>query len=260
MNVFILTDLEGIPGVTSIDCMERGSSENLEARRLLTHWLNKTAEYCRAYGAETVYYLDGHGGGGNIDECDVDPSLIRITLADWSQLMSEGKIDCQIELGAHARAGTLGGFLDHTISSKGIFSITFNGREYSELALHAVLCGAYGVPIVACIGDLTACEQAKEYIPKIETGVVKVASCRNCCEDLPDADRIIRETVGRALKNYKSIPPFSFELPAIIEQTFYRTDMCESALKKQDGTVTRISARTLQKTVGRIDSYFDLRI
>lgn len=259
MNVFILTDLEGIPGVTSIDQMERGSTENLEAKRLLTHWLNKTAAYCREYGAEEIYYLDGHAGGGNINGSEVDPSLIQISLADWSRLMKEGRIDAQIELGAHARAGTLGGFLDHTISSKTIFSITFNGREYGELALHAVLSGAYGVPIVACIGDLAACEQAKEYIPEIKTAAVKVASCRNQCRDLPDVESIVREAVGSALKDYQSIPPFSLTLPAVIEQTFYRTDMCEAALKKHDDGVRRISARTLQKSVERIDSYYDLR-
>ena len=51
MKIFLLTDLEGIPGVTTIEQMERDSLPNLRARELLGEWINKTAAYCREFGA-----------------------------------------------------------------------------------------------------------------------------------------------------------------------------------------------------------------
>ena len=259
MNVFLLTDLEGIPGVTSIEQMERGTPPNLLAREKLCEWINKTAAYCRKHGADTVYYLDGHGGGGNVFEEKIDSTLIKCTIPEWVQLLKDGKIDCQIELGAHARAGTIGGFLDHTISSKEWFCYTLNGREYNELALHAALCGAYNVPIVACIGDEAACAQAKEYVPEIFTGAVKKASCRNLCVDDPNPEEIVEKTVQQALEHYQSVPIFSVSLPATIALTYYRTDYCESAMAKAKCEFVRLDARTLQKRIDQIECYADLK-
>ena len=259
MNVFLLTDLEGIPGVTSIDQIPRDSEGYQTARKNLTFWLNRTAEICREQGAETVYYLDGHGGGRNVLLDEVDKSLIACSINDWCDLLKGGKIDCQIELGCHARAGTIGGFLDHTLSSKAFFSYKVNGVEQSELSLHAALCGAYGVPIVACIGDEVACAQAKEYIPEIVTGAVKIASCRNFCQEYPNPEEIIRTAVKGALELYQSTPPYRLEFPAVVELTLYRTDMCEEILEKKDPRVVRIDARTVQKTVSELTSYWDLR-
>ena len=178
---------------------------------------------------------------------------------DWDALLKAGKIDCLIELGSHARAGTIGGFLDHTISSREWFSYKLGGVEYGELAMHAALCGTYNVPIVACIGDEVACEQAKEYIPQIVTGAVKKASCRNLCTDDPNAEEIVKATVKKALASYREIPPFKAPLPATVELTFYRTDMCEKKLEKATGAITRVNARTLQKTLAKIEAYADLK-
>ena len=259
MNVFLLTDLEGIPGVTTIDQMERGTPQNLDAREKLCAWINKTAAYCRQYGADRIYYLDGHGGGGNVDESRIDPTLIKCLIPDWERLLANGLIDCQIELGAHARAGTIGGFLDHTVSSKEWFRYTLNGEEQSELSIHAILCGAYGVPIVACIGDEAACEQAKEYIPEIVTGTVKKASCRNLCEDDPNAEEIVEKTVKKALASYREIPAYRYSLPLTVELTYYRTDMCEKAMGKAKCKFLRKDARTLQKQIFKVESYSDLK-
>lgn len=259
MNIFILTDLEGIPGVTSIDQIPRTSEKYPDAREKLTFWLNRTAEFCREFGADTVYYLDGHGGGGNVLPEKLDPSLIGCSIDEWVELLKAHKIDAQIELGCHARAGTIGGFLDHTLSSKSFFSYVINGEEHSEFSMHAALCGAYDVPIVACVGDEVACAQAKEYVPEIVTGAVKIASCRNSCEDYPNADTILRQTMQTALERYSSIPPYRLKFPAVVELTLYRTDMCEEILEKKNPSILRVNARTLQKTIPELKTYWDLR-
>lgn len=259
MNVFILTDLEGIAGVTSIEQMERGSEGYRRAQVSLGESINIAADTCFKCGADEVFILDGHGGGGNIVEGSLDGRITQVSLTEWQRLLADGKIDCQIELGCHARAGTPGGFLDHTMSSKKWFSYRINGVEFGELGIHAVICGFYCVPVIACTGDETACKQAKEYIPEIYTAAVKRASRRNSAIAFENADEILRETIETAIKNRRKIKPFKVIFPLTIELTYYRTDMCEEVFEHCDGSVTRIDARTLQKTIEKITNYSDLK-
>lgn len=259
MNVMLLTDLEGIAGVTSIRFMDKTDEAYAQARRLLCHSITLAVQTCLDAGADTVYYVDGHAGGGNVMESLIDPRAQKCSIAQWQQLLREGKIDCQLELGSHARAGTLGGFLDHTINSRSWFSHRINGVEMSELSMHALVCGAYGVPIAACIGDEAACAQAREYIPGIVTGAVKKALCRNEAIAYDNADDILVSAVRRALENYPSIAPLRMEGPLTVELTFYRSDMCEEALAHCACGVIRLDARTLQRTVSRLTCYEDLK-
>lgn len=260
MNVFLLTDLEGVPGVTSIDYVDKENPLYGAGCRLLEHYIDFVTAICRRCGAETVWYWDGHGGGGNVKEENLKEGAIRADCALWEQLLTERKIDCQIELGSHARAGTVGGFLDHTINSRRWFCHTVNGRESSELSIHAAVCGAYSVPIAVCIGDEAACEQAKEYIPRIHTAAVKKAERRNVCTDYPDADARIEQAVREGLADHRNIPPYRTSLPAEVRLTLYRTDFCEEMLAHcTDPAVTRPDARTLAKTIPALTHYADLK-
>lgn len=266
MNVFILTDLEGIPGVTSMDdIIPRGTETYARSCRMLEKTVNLVVQTCVENGAENIYYRDGHGGGGNIDPENIDPRAVQIDIDEWNELVPKGKIDCVLYIGAHARAGTLGGFLDHTFKSKVIFEFLLNGEPASELSYIAALHGAFGVPCALCVGDTVACEQAKEYIPEIRTAVVKHATERNFCQDLPNAEQIIKDAVVDALKNYPSIPPYKVSLPVTIQQTTYRSDMTDAlyATIMANGNpkhVERVDARTLRRTATEINSYWDLRI
>ncbi len=262
MNVFILTDLEGIPGVTSIEAMDRGTQANEQACRMLEKTLNWVIDTCLENGAENIYYLDGHGGGGNSKDENINPRAIKVDFAQWAELLRAGKYDCYLDVGTHARAGTLGGFLDHTFNSKEIFEYSLNGEPCSELSYIAAISGCYDVPCVLCVGDTVACRQAKEYIPEIRAAVVKHAAERNRCEDLPDAERIIKAAVKDALENYRSIPPYKLSLPITVQQTDYRSDMTDStyaALMAAGKPAERLDARTLRKTVSEVNDYFDLR-
>lgn len=260
MRVFLMTDMEGIAGINDIEQMDRQKDTYRNACELLEHSINLAVAACYDNGADLVYYMDGHGGGKNVIPEKIDGRAIACNKDDWQALLREGKIDCLVEIGSHARAGTIGGFLDHTISSREFYYIKCNGVEMSELSLHAILCAKYGVPIVAVLGDEVACRQAKTYIPDIYTGAVKNASCRNQAETYPDADRILVETIGKALANYKNVSLIRYSEPAHIEQAFYRTDFCEKVLSKRGPEVRRVDARTLEKTVAHIAAYADLRI
>ena len=259
MNVFIFTDLEGISGVTDIDFMDKANEKYKLACELLCKSINSAVCACIDAGADKVYYIDGHAGGGNVREDAIDKRAIKCSLSDWQALTVSGEIDCLIELGAHSRAGTIGGFLDHTISSKSWFCHKVNGIEMSELSLHALVCGAYGIPTVACIGDEVACAQAKEYIPDIYCGAVKKATCRNFAENYDNAEEILVNTIKNAVENYRGVSLYKIDGPVTVSLTFYRTDMCEKAYARCKDGVRRADARTLQKTIEKILCYDDLK-
>ena len=129
----------------------------------------------------------------------------------------------------------------------------------SEPSLHATLCGKFGVPVVAVIGDEAACRQAKEYMPGCYTCEVKKATQRNIAVTDPNAYQKMRKIIVSAIENYKSVPLYKVSEPITVEQTFYRTDFCESAIKAQTAPFERVDARTLKKTVSAITDYADLK-
>ena len=105
MNVFLMTDLEGIADVTDIGFMARGSDKYAAGCAGLEKSINLAVKACFEAGCDQVYYLDGHGGGGNVNPAMIDSRAEKCDVASWHILLREGKIDCQIELGAHAERG-----------------------------------------------------------------------------------------------------------------------------------------------------------
>lgn len=260
MKVFILSDLEGIAGIDDFVQRDKSLVDIYETScKLLADSINLSIDTCFENGADTVYYMDAHAGGGNVIPKMIDKRAIKCTISEWEELVRERKIDCVIELGAHARAGTIGGFLDHTRSSTEIFYTKLDGKEQSELSLHAAFCAAYDIPTVAVIGDEAAVQQAKEYIPDIYTGAVKVATERNRATTYENADEILVDTISKALKNYKTVSLYKINLPNVTETVYYRTDMCEEWMDYRPDA-ERIDARTLRKEVTEITCYKDIVI
>lgn len=260
MNVFILTDLEGSTGAFDIECIDRTSQAYRLAANALEDDLILAAYTCRKHGADRVFYLDGHGGGGNID-----PNRLSGIAEDcggingWMELLQNGKIDCQIEIGAHARAGTINGFLDHTLSSKQYFSLSVNGFEQSETSLHAMICSAYKVPIVALTGDFSACKQAQEYIAGLPVGIVKTASERNHCIPVTNPQSALAQAVTDGITHYQDFPLYLPEAPYTFELTYYRSDYCEEQLQRARHNPERIDARTLRWHINKLTTYWDTR-
>ncbi len=260
MNVFILTDLEGIAGIDDFLQSDKSFVDvYVNSCKFLANSINLAVDTCFKNGADAVYYIDSYEGGGNVTPDMIDKRAVNCSISEWEELVREKKIDCVIELGSHARAGTIGGFLDHTRSSTEIFCTRLNGIEQSELSLHALFCAQYGIPTVAVIGDVIACEQAKEYIPDIYTGAVKLASERNHAKTFENADEILINTISEALKNYKNVSFYKISLPSVTETVYYRTDMCEEWMNYRPDA-ERINARTLRKNVTKITCFKDIVI
>jgi D-amino peptidase len=260
MNIFIMTDLEGITGVDAIGDVEaeNGSEKRRAACENLMADANAAIAGFFDGGATHVYVTDGHGLGDNFIFELLDGRAEVLTVAEWSKATAAGRIDAYAEIGMHAMAGTQNAFLDHTQSSTQWFDYRINGRSYGEFGIAAAFSGIYGVPAVMVSGDIAACEEAKRFMGDIETAAVKRAVGRNKAVSLPaeQARAQIYEAAKRAAGRVGSIPPYRLLSPAEIRLTFQRTDYCESTLRRCKDA-ERLDSRTVRKYVSKPEKYFD---
>lgn len=257
MRVVIMTDLEGISLVDSIDMMDQTQPGYQFACQRLMEDVNAAVQGAVDAGADEILVYDGHGGGKNFLEGKLDSRATQFrNLTDSSAL--EG-CTAYLEIGVHAKPGTINGFLDHVQSSRKWYNYYINGKTYGELAQGAGWCGAHDVPVVMVSGDEAACAEAAEMIEGIECAVVKRGIGRNRAKCLPSDEALarIRAAACRGIQKASQIKPFKVSLPAELKVELYRTDFCEEMLEANPA-LTRLDARTLVKTVDRIENYTDM--
>jgi D-amino peptidase len=257
MKIYILADMEGISGIRTMPQVKRDSpSEYAEGRRLMMDDINAAIDAAYANGATEVVACDTHGGGGQVILRDMDPRATYETPPQPSggRLMPalDESFDGVILLGHHARAGTLNGFLDHTMNSREWFEYTINGQPVGEIGIEAAYAGHFGVPVIAVSGDEAAVREAQALLGPVEGAVVKWGIGRNRarCLSLPNAHQAIRDAVARALVSIGDKKPFQPDLPATVELTLYRSDMADAYAAKPG--VERIDARTVRRQVGSL--------
>lgn len=257
MKVVIMTDLEGISLVDSIDMMDQTQDGYRFACERLMEDVNAAIQGAVDAGADEILVFDGHGSGKNFIEGKLDPRATQ-----FRNFNEKGLFDnctAYLEIGLHAKPGTINGFLDHVQNSRKWFNYYINGKTYGELAQGAAYCGAYDVPVVMVSGDEAACNEAREMIDGIACAVVKKGVGRNKAECLPSEEALkrIREAACEGIKMAAQIKPFKVSLPAELKLEVYRTDFCEEILEKNP-SLTRLDARTLTRTTGKIEFYSDL--
>jgi len=260
MKIYILADMEGISGIRTMPMVQRDSpGEYAEGRRLMMEDMNAAIEAAFANGATEVVACDTHGGGGQVIMREMDPRAVYETPAQSSggRVMPalDESFDGVILLGHHARAGTLNGFLDHTMNSREWFEYRINGQPVGEIGIEAAYAGHFGVPVIAVSGDEAAVREAQELLGPVEGAVVKWGVGRNRARSLalPAAHQAIRDAVARALASIQRMTPFQPALPAVVELTLYRSDFADAFAAKPG--VERVDARTVRRTV---DSLMDV--
>jgi len=262
MNIFIMTDMEGITGVDSIDNVFIESEEHYIAScRKLTDDINAAVDGYFAAGAEKVYVEDGHGTGKNFLPGTLDERAILVDgINDYNRLTKSGTLTAAAMIGTHAMAGTENAFLDHTQSSQSWFDYTINGRSCGEIAQSAVFLGRYDVPIIMVSGDIAACEEGRRFLGDIATAPVKRAVGRNRAVslDAKAARALIRQAAIDSVRLIGKIKPFKILFPAELRLVFQRTDYCESACGRPG--IEKVGPRTARKCIADIDSYLDLMI
>lgn len=259
MNVFVMTDLEGISGVDSINDIFEEDSEGY--RRGLERLMADTNVAVRAAfdaGAEKVYVCDGHGSGKNFIEGALDARATQIWVKDYPWVVRD--VDAVVAIGAHAMAGTPRAFLDHTQSSKTIHHYLYDGKRIGELAQIGVFAGHFGVPCVAVSGDRAACAEAKALFGEdVAVAVVKETDVRNgaSCVDFATADARIYGAVQKGLANRRLVPPIVQRVPFEVAIEYNTTALCDDVCRAR-ADVERVDGYTVRTVKDKIETYYDV--
>ena len=250
-RIYIMTDMEGISGVREPFQCDPKHPEWQTARRLLVGDVNSAISGAFEGGADEVLVSDGHDGGFNflLEEMDPRATYERPNGArDYLPGLDE-TFSGVFQVGAHAMAGTLGGFLDHTQSSVRWFEYRINGRRCGEIGQVGAGAGCYGVPVLLVTGDRAACEEARAFFGEIETVAVKEAISRNRarCLHPQRARELIRQAAKRAVGLVGNIEPWRLEPPIEVTLTYTRQDYADQVARNPG--VERLDARTVRKLV-----------
>lgn len=255
-----MTDLEGVSGIDTIEMVSDMGTPSYEyaVKRLMLD-VNAAIEGSFDGGATAVYVVDGHGGGNNFIKELLDTRAVQLDSEQWQELVRKGGIDTFMEVGAHAMAGTLNGFLDHTQNSKTWYNYSVNGRICGEIAQSAIFAGAFHVPFVMVSGDEAACTEARAFLGNIECAVVKYGVGRNKARLVnPDEALIkIKAAARDSLKRINGIKPYMPLLPLEIQLELCRSDMCDAIMESCTG-IERLDARSVRKIVYHVKSYRDI--
>lgn len=255
LKIYIISDLEGISGIDRMEMIDRTGPEFKSAVERLMIDVNAAVDGAIKGGANYVKVLDGHGGGNNFDlslldvRAELDKRENGVTVLDETY-------DGIFAVGAHAMAGTINGFLDHTQNSRKWFNYWVNGRRTGELGQWGMWGAHYGVPIIMVSGDDAACTEARQFFGEIECASVKRGIGRNRAQ-LIDPDKAvdrIRNAAARAMELIGSAEPYTPILPAELKLELYRSDYCDEFATKPG--VERLDARTVRKV---IHSYLEWR-
>ena len=153
MRVFIVSDMEGVAGISNWQQVDGGESLYEEGRKLYTQEINAAVRGARAAGATEVVVMDCHGAGkgwsfNSLIPEDLDDGCEFVVQKEWTEYTGvlEDGCDAALFVGMHAMAGTSDGFMAHTVSGTEWRSVRFNGTEVGETGINAALCGTWGCP------------------------------------------------------------------------------------------------------------------
>jgi D-amino peptidase len=233
VRVHIISDMEGVAGVTRWEQVAGGAPMYEESRRLYTEEINAAIRGARAAGATEVVVMDHHGAGrewsfNSLVPDLLDPACDFVVQQRWTEYTGflERGCDACLLIGMHARAGTLDGLMNHTISTSSWQNLWFNGVPVGEIAINAAFCGAFGCPVLLVTGDAASCREGAELLgPGLTTVAVKEAFGRTSARHV--APRRVREQIEDAacacLRDLTAVPPYDPGRPCEIRAEFVHT-------------------------------------
>lgn len=253
MKIYISCDMEGTSGIWRGEQCNWGSPHYQHARGLMMADVNAAIAGAFDGGASEVVVCDMHGGGSNFLLDQMDSRAIYETSAVDNYLPSlDSSFDGLILTGHHAKAGTLNGFLDHTMNGGTWFSFKINGQEVSEAAMQTAHAGHFDVPLIMITGDVAACEEMVSMFPEIISVPVKQGLGRSMarCLSMEKAHDMIQQGATEAVQKAHSFKPWKLDPPITLDLTFTR---CDHADQYAAHFGERIDARTIRRVVQKAD-------
>ena len=253
MKIYMLCDMEGVSGIRRMTQVQADSPDYAEGRQLMMADINAAVDGAFLGGATEVVVCDTHASGGQVRVGEMDERAeYEIPGAGRMMPALDESFAGVVLLGHHARAGTLNGFLDHTMSSKQWFEYRINDQVVGEIGIEAAWAGHYDVPVLLVSGDAATAAEAQALLGNVTCVVVKWGIGRNLarCLSLPKAHAILRDGVADAVRRAGERKPFKPALPATLQLTLYRSDMAEPYARRAG--VERVDARTVRKEIASL--------
>jgi D-amino peptidase len=251
VKVFISSDIEGTAGISDWEQVRSPGAEYEIGRQLLTDEVNAAIHGGLKAGATHFLVNDAHRTMFNLRPGDLHHQASYLSGRHKPLYMMEGldeSFDAVFMVAYHGSMGARDAILSHTYNPAAVWEVRLNGVAIGESALNALVALHHRVPVVLITGDDATAEEARPFLPEIETVVVKRSISRFAAESLHPsrACELIRAGAARAVARAPTASPPAIELPATLEVTFLTSDMAEMATWIRG--VTRAGARTVTLT------------
>jgi D-amino peptidase len=260
LRVFVVSDMEGVAGITKWEQVSGGEPLYEEGRKLYTAEINAAVRGARAAGADEIVVMDCHGAGGgwtfnSLLPEELDPTCEWVVQRSWTEYTGilEDGCDAAVFVAMHAKAGTGDGVLSHTVSGTDWRDLRFNGTSVGETGINAALCGSFGCPVVFVSGDEATCAEGRALLgDAIVTAAVKQGLGRFSARHRHPtvARRLIEDGVHEAVAARGRVEPYDPGSPCTIEVELATPDNAEP-YRHRPG-VELADARTI---VSRADSW-----
>jgi D-amino peptidase len=237
MKVFIVSDMEGVAGITKWQQVSGGHAMYEEGRKLYTGEINAAVRGAKAAGATEIVVMDCHGAGegwtfNSLIPEELDPACEYVVQNEWTEYTEflESGVDAALFVAMHAMAGTRDGVLAHTVSGSSWWRLRFNGVEVGETGINAALCGTWGCPVLLVTGDEASCREGTALLGSgLTTVAVKKGLGRFSARQVPapKARELIEDGARRALGDLKAVPPYDPGKPCEITVDYNTSDHVE---------------------------------
>jgi D-amino peptidase len=229
LKVFISVDMEGATGVTTWEDVIPGKMFYNQSRKLLTKDVNSAIEGALEAGATEILVNESHDGMRNLLLDEINPKARVVRGFGGKQLvMMEGineSFDRVFLMSYHARAGTLGAILNHTLLGE-IFNFWINGVLVGEGGISAAIAGHFSVPVAMVTGDDKVIKEMQDLLGNnFESVEVKKGISRYSADCIPPevTSGLIRDAAKRAMSS--KVKPYKVKSPCTIEVEFTTLEM-----------------------------------
>jgi D-amino peptidase len=237
VRIFIISDMEGIAGVTKWAETDGGDPLHADRSRLYTEEINAAVRGAYTAGATEVVVMDCHGAGkgwtfNSLIPDQLDPRCDFVVQQEWSEYTEflEQGCDAALFVGMHAMAGTPDGVMNHTVSGTGWRNLMFNGTLVGETGINAALCGSWGCPVLMVTGDRAACREAEQLLGEgLTTVAVKQGLGRFSARHISPirARELIESATARSLSDLTAVSPYDPGKPCEIRVELATSDEVE---------------------------------
>ena len=212
MKFLVMTDIEGVTGVTTFPQAEKSEF----GREMLMSDLCAVLEGIKEAGAEAVVY-DMHTDGRNVDISRIDVPVVMGKPIRGDLWRGVGKgFDGLFLLGLHTMQHT-GHLLAHSYLRE-YDAIYLNGILVGEIGIEAALAGEQGIPLKFISGDDMGCLEARELVKDVVICPVKTsigddtALCDPPCVTAKALKSKAKEAVAAEIKPFTVAGPYEIKI------------------------------------------------